>query len=174
MARALIVGCGCRGQALGSRLLSAGWRVRGTTRTPGATEDILAAGLEAAVADPGRPGSILDHVGDVTVVLWLVGSARGEPEEVSAIHGPCLERVLEKLVDTAVRGFVYEAAGSVPGELLEAGARIVREAGERWRLPAAVVDEDPRDWEAWTEAMLAAIERLVGARHPRLRETGIP
>ncbi len=163
MARALIVGCGCRGQALGSRLLSAGWRVRGTTRAQGATEDILAAGLEAAVADPDRPGSILEHVGDVTLVFWLVGSARGAPEQVSAIHGPRLERVLERLVDTPVRGFVYEAAGSVPGAMLEAGARIVREAGERWRIPAAVVEEDPRDWEAWTEAMLAAAERLTGS-----------
>jgi hypothetical protein len=50
-----------------------------------------------------------------------MGSAMGGPETVGALHGPRLERVLEKLVDTPVRGFVYEAAGSVPPEHLERG-----------------------------------------------------
>jgi len=164
MARALIVACGCRGQELGRRLLDAGWQVRGTSRDPGATEDILAAGLEAVVADPERPLSILDQVGDVTLVFWLLGSARGEREVIGAIHGPRLERLLEKLVDTPVRRFVYERAGSLPPHYLEQGAGIVREAGERWRIPVELVDEDPGDWEAWTEAMLAAADRLITAR----------
>ena len=114
------------------------------------------------VADPDRVGSVLDHVGDVTLVFWLLGSAEGEPEEVAALHGPRLERLLEKLVDTPVRGFVYEAAGSVPQEQLEVGAAIVRSASERWRIPAEVVHADPGDWEAWLEEMLAATERLIG------------
>jgi len=98
----------------------------------------------------------------VTLVFWLMGSAMGGPEAVGALHGPRLERVLEKLVDTPVRGFVYEAAGSVPPEHLERGREIVGAAGERWRIPVALVDQDPGDWEAWTEAMLAAAERLIG------------
>ena len=147
---------------MGRRLVGAGWLVRGTTRSAGATEDILAAGLEAAVADPDQGASILDQVADVTLVFWLMGSAVGGPEAVGALHGSRLERVLEKLVDTPVRGFVYEAAGSVPPEHLERGREIVGAAGERWRIPVALVDQDPGDWEAWTEAMLAAAERLVG------------
>jgi hypothetical protein len=147
---------------VGRRLVGAGWLVRGTTRSAGATEDILAAGLEAAVADPDQGASILDQVADVTLVFWLMGSAMGGPEAVGALHGPRLERVLEKLVDTPVRGFVYEAAGSVPPEHLERGREIVRAAGERWRIPVALVDQGPGDWEAWTEAMLAAAERLIG------------
>jgi hypothetical protein len=147
---------------VGRRLVGAGWLVRGTTRSAGATEDILAAGLEAAVADPDQGASILDQVADVTLVFWLMGSAMGGPEAVGGLHGPRLERVLEKLVDTPVRGFVYEAAGSVPLEHLERGREIVRAAGERWRIPVALVDQDPGDWEAWTEAMLAAAERLIG------------
>ena len=112
LARALIVGCGCRGQELGKRLVDAGWQVRGTTRDPGNAEDILAARLEAVVADPDRVASILDHVGDVALVFWLLGSALGEPEAIAAIHGPRLERLMEELVDTPVRGFVYEAGGA--------------------------------------------------------------
>ncbi|HXE98914.1 MAG TPA: hypothetical protein VN458_01050 [Solirubrobacterales bacterium] len=158
------MGCGCRGQELGRRLVSAGWQTRGTTRDPSDAEDILAAGLEAVVADPDRVASILDQVGDVAVVFWLLGSAVGEPEAVAAIHGSRLERLMEKLVDTPVRGFVYEAAGRVPQPELERGAAIVREAADRWRIPVEVVTGDPADWEAWTEAMLAAAERLTGAR----------
>ena len=38
----------------------------------------------------------------------------------------------------------------------------MRAAGESWRIPVALVDQGPGDWEAWTEAMLAAAERLIG------------
>jgi len=162
VARALIVGCGCRGQALGSRLAAAGWLVRGTTRSSGATEDILGAGLEAVIADPDQVDSIMDQVGDVTLVFWLLGSARGGRERVAALHGPRLERLLIELIDTPVRGFVYEAAGGAERGRLEHGAELVRSAGERWRIPVAVVAQDPGDWEAWTEAMLAAAEQLTG------------
>jgi hypothetical protein len=136
--------------------------VRGTTRDPGSAEDILAAGLEAAVADPRRLGTILEQVADVTLVFWLLGAARGEPGALAAIHGELLERLLRMLVDTPVRGFVYEGAGGVDRDHRERGAAIVREAAARWRIPVEVVDQDPCDWEAWTEAMLAAAERLTG------------
>jgi hypothetical protein len=122
----------------------------------------VGARLEAVVADPDRVASILDHVADVTLVFWLLGSAVGEPEATAAVHGPRLERMMEKLVDTPVRGFVYEAAGRVERRHLERGAEIVCEAADRWRIPVQVVTEDPGDWEAWTEAMLAAAERLIG------------
>jgi hypothetical protein len=115
------------------------------------------------VADPDRVASILDHVGDVALVFWLLGSAKGRPEEITAVHGPRLERLMEELVETPVRGFVYEAGGRVKRPHLERGAAIVREAAERWWIPVEVVAEDPGDWEAWTEAMVAAAQRLTGA-----------
>lgn len=114
------------------------------------------------VADPERPGSILEQVADVTLVFWLLGAARGEPDALAAIHGDGLERVLWMLVDTPVRGFVYERPGRVEGHDGEHGPAIVREAAERWRIPVEVIDQDPRDWGAWTQAMLAAAERLTG------------
>ena len=54
MARALIVGCGCRGRELGRELIEAGWQVRGTTRDPAKLAEIEAAGIEAMIADPDR------------------------------------------------------------------------------------------------------------------------
>ena len=125
---------------------------------------MVAAGIEPAVADPERPGSILDQVADVALIFWLLGSASGRAEFVAAIHGPRLERLLERLVDSPVRGVVYEAAGSVEARHLEGGSRLVREAGERWRIPTAVVAADPGEVGEWTEAMVAAAGRLTGAR----------
>jgi len=141
VARALIVGCGCRGRELGRRLLDAGWAVRGTSRREEGLAAIEAAGIEAALADPERPATVLDLVGDVTTVYWLLGSASGAPEEIAAIHGPRLERLLEHLVETPVRRFVYEAAGTVDRAVLERGAAAVRAAGERWRIPVEILEE---------------------------------
>lgn len=145
MARALIVGCGCRGRELGGRLLAEGWAVRGTSRRERGLAAIEAAGIEAALADPDRVGTLLELVGDVAVVCLLLGSAAGDPEDVAAIHGPRLERLLERLVDTPVRGVVYEAVGSVDAELLAAGAELVRTASRTWRIPVAVVDAEHDD-----------------------------
>jgi uncharacterized protein YbjT (DUF2867 family) len=146
MARALIVGCGCRGRALGQQLVEEGWQVRGTSRREQGLAEIEAAGIEPALADPNLPSTVLDLVADVTRVFWLLGSAQGDEELLEAIHGSRLERILERLVDTPVRGFVYEAAGSVDGALLEQGAAAVRAAGKRWRIPIVVVEDDPGRW----------------------------
>ena len=136
--------------------------MRGTSRGERGLAAIEAAGIEPALADPDRPGTLLELVGDVAVVHWLLGSARGEPGLLEAIHGSRLERILERLVDTPVRGFVYEAAGSVPAPLLESGVAAVARAGETWRIPVAVVAADPADAGGWTESMLAATLDLVG------------
>jgi uncharacterized protein YbjT (DUF2867 family) len=156
VARALIVGCGCRGRALGERLLEQGWAVRGTSREQRGLARIEAAGIEAAKADPDLPGTLLELVADVAVVHWLLGSAVGEPQLLEAIHGSRLERLLERLVDTPVRGFVYEAAGTAPASLRGFGAALVASVGRTWHIPVAFLDADPSDPAAWTDAALAA------------------
>ncbi len=124
---------------------------------------IEAVGIESALADPERPGTVLELVGDVTVVHWLLGSARGAPELVAAIHGPRLERVLERLVDTPVRGFVYEAAGSVESSCLGRGMAAVDAAAATWRIPVRTVTADPADPIGWVNEVLSATLGLVGA-----------
>jgi uncharacterized protein YbjT (DUF2867 family) len=139
LARALIVGCGCRGRELGGGLLEQGWAVRGTSRREEGLAAIEAAGIEPALADPERPATVLDLVADVAAVYWLLGSARGESENVEAIHGSRLERLLERLVETPVRRFVYEARGSVDPQVLAGGAALVERAAETWRIPVEVL-----------------------------------
>jgi uncharacterized protein YbjT (DUF2867 family) len=146
---------------LGERLAADGWAVRGTSRREEGLAAIEAAGIEPALADPERPGTLLDLVGDVAVLVYLLGSAGGGTEEIAAIHGPRLERLLEKLVDTPVRGVVYEAAGSVEPALLEAGADAVRAAGRSWRIPVEIVAAEPEGVGRWCEEMTAAVGRLL-------------
>jgi nucleoside-diphosphate-sugar epimerase len=149
VARVLIVGCGCRGRALARELTGAGHAVRGTTRDAAAFPEIEAAGAEAVVADPDRLGTVMAHLHGVTVLCWLLGTVPS-PD----LHGPRLETMLERLVDTPVRGFLYEAAA--PG-----GVAAVRAASATWRIPAEVVDADPADHQAWLAAITAAVARLL-------------
>lgn len=135
--------------------------MRGTSRREDGLAAIEAAGIEAAPADPERPGTLLDLVGDVAVVHYLLGSAVGDPELLAAIHGPRLERLLEKLVDTPVRGFVYEASGDVDAALLAAGADLVRAAAATWRIPIEIVSGDPTDHSSWAAEMVAATRAVL-------------
>ena len=160
MARALLVGCGCRGRELGASLIERGWAVRGTSRTEAGLAEIEAAGIEPALADPLLPGTVFDQVGDVTVLAWLMGSAGGDAEDVEAIHGAKLESLIEKLVDTPVRGFAYEARGTAGPAALERGREILANATTRWRIPVALLDADPAD-PSWGEAAGDAIESLL-------------
>jgi hypothetical protein len=135
MARALIVGCGCRGRLLGEALLAEGWAVRGTSRRNEGLAAIEAAGIEPAPADPDRPGTVLELVNDVAILVLLLGGARGSDEELAAIHGPRLERLMEHLVETPVRGVLYEGT--------EKGAEVVEAASRTWRIPARTISPSP-------------------------------
>ena len=157
----LIVGCGCRGRELARALVADGHAVRGTTRDAQRAEEIRADGIEAYVGDPDRLGTMTDAWTGVTLVCWLLGSARGDPDVVTALHGPRLRMTFEELVDTPVRGVVYEAAGSAPAEALARGVDVAREAHETWRIPLAVLDADPGDRERWLADARAAVEGLL-------------
>jgi len=161
LARALIVGCGCRGSALAGGLLAAGWQVRGTTRSETRLDQLEAAGIEPIQADPDHPGTVVDAIEGVAVVVWLMGTATGDPEVVGAIHGARLEAVIEELVDSGVRGLYYEGAGTVDGDHLRAGAEIVETSGGRWSMPVAVHLHDPSDHSLWLESALGVVQGLI-------------
>jgi len=162
VARALIVGCGCSGRALGSELLEEGWAVRGTSRTAEGLDAIEAAGIEPVRADPEQPGTILELVDDVAILIWLLGSATGDT--VPEIHGPRLESLLERLVETPVRGFIYEGVGSVDAELLAGGAEHVRNAERTWRIPVTVTATPREEGPAWVEELENAVVESIARR----------
>jgi len=142
VARVLIVGCGCRGQALARELSAAGHAVRGTTRDPRRTAAIAAAGAEPYVGDPDRIATLMGALTGVTIVCWLLGTVA-----VPELHGGRLRMLFEKLVDTPVRGVVYEAA-------LEEGREIARDASDRWRIPIEILEPEGD--------AKAAVDRLLG------------
>jgi uncharacterized protein YbjT (DUF2867 family) len=164
VARALIVGCGCGGRALGSELREEGWEVRGTSRDIEVLTAIEAAGIEPARANPDQPGTVLELVGDVAVVIWLLGSAEGAAENLAAIHGPRLEGLLERLVDTPVRGFVYEGAGTVDAKLLAGGADLARYAERTWHVPVAITETPREHGPQWVEELENAVVELLARR----------
>src|SRR4051794_41839484 len=94
MARALIVGCGCRGRELGERLLAEGWTVRGTSRREEGLAAIAAAGIEGGVGGPERAGAVLEVVKDGAVLGVLLGGASGGEGGVGGVPGPRPARVV--------------------------------------------------------------------------------
>jgi hypothetical protein len=133
--------------------------VRGTTRLPERVPELETAGIEGVVAEPDRLGTLVPALAGVSVVCWLMGTASGSPE----LHGARLQTLMEHLVDTPVRGLVYEAAGTVEPRLLQQGADIVLEASRTWHMPGEVVSADPAAFDEWLEAMHEAVGRVLMA-----------
>ncbi|MEA2123290.1 MAG: hypothetical protein QOI80_72 [Solirubrobacteraceae bacterium] len=154
MARVLIVGCGCRGQALARALVADRHAVRGTTRDPGRLPDIDATGAEAVSADPDRLVTMMPAIEGVTVVCWLMGTA-----EAPELHGPRLESMLEHIVDTPVRGFVYETGGVDRPEAVAVAARVAA----TYNMPVEILDADPAAHDAWLGEAVAAVGRVLSA-----------
>jgi uncharacterized protein YbjT (DUF2867 family) len=142
VARVLIVGCGCRGRELAAALVADGHAVRGTTRDAASAAAIASTGAEPYVGDPDRIGTLMGALGGVTIVCWLLGTV-----PVPALHDGRLRMLFEKLVDTPVRGVVYERGS-------DSGEAIARDAAERWSLPVELLEPggDAR----------AAVHRLLG------------
>jgi hypothetical protein len=114
------------------------------------------------LGDPDRVATlapVLEHVG---VALLLLGSATGEAAKLEALHGSRLEMLLSRMLDSTVRGIVYEAAGTVDGEVLRGGAERVRLFCEDSMIPYVLLDADPADYRSWVRAAGEAVERLLG------------
>ena len=133
---------------LSRELVARGHAVRATTRDPAHVSAIEAAGAEAVVGDPDRVATIapaLEHVGAAVILL---GSATGSTDSIAALHGSRLDMLLLRMLDSTVRGIVYEAIGSVDSSILDAGAERVRTFCEGSRIPYALLDADSADWPA--------------------------
>jgi nucleoside-diphosphate-sugar epimerase len=156
VARVLIVGCGCRGRSLAAGLIADGHAVRGTTRDGTRTAAIGESGAEAVVADPDRLGTLMTALAGVSAICWLMGGADSPP-----VNGERLQTLTERLVDTHVRGLVYEASGPAGSAVLGQGEEIVRRAAATWHMPVEVVSDDPADHDAWLASMRAAVGRIL-------------
>jgi uncharacterized protein YbjT (DUF2867 family) len=162
--RALVVGGGCRGLDLARSLTAEGHAVRIVTRRPEARAAIEAAGAECFAGDPDVVGTLRYALENVTILLWLLGTASGPADKVAALHGSRLRMMLSKTTDTTVRGVVYEAAGTVGPEVLAAGVEEMRLARRTNEIPYALLEVGREDGAAWVVAARAAIDALLTAR----------
>ncbi len=116
------------------------------------------------MGDPDRVATLsraLDHVG---VLCMLLGSATGTADQLRALHTTRLAMLLEKMLDTTVRGVVYEAVGTVDPAVLCAGAGVVITACERSLIPHVLLTADPGQPAVWTTAAADAVQRALLAR----------
>ena len=161
--RVLLVGGGCRGLALARELCADGHAVRFVTRHEANRERIEAEGAECWIGTPDVVGTLRYALENVTLLLWLLGTASGAPGEVEPLHGSRLKMMLEKTTDTTVRGVIYERAGTVPAAVLEQGAAECEHAWRTNEIPYALA-QSPRDDEAaWVAEVRRAIDAVLAA-----------
>jgi len=159
LARLLVVGGGCRALALTRDVRGDGHAVRVVTRSEGRRAAIEAAGGECVIGDPDRIGSLRYALDNVTLLLWLLGTATGP--NVADLHGSRWEMMLWRTIDTTVRGVVYEAAGTVAPDVLEGGVQLSERLANANEIPLRLVRADPRDEAAWVSDARAAVDALL-------------
>lgn len=115
-------------------------------RTAAAEEALSAAGYAVRSVAPTLAGDIVDALENVTVVAYLMGDS-GDP----AAHDEMLETVLLKVVDTGVRGFVYESPGDGPNAHVD-------HAIATWHLSVAELGEG----DDFGAELTAAANRSIG------------
>ena len=142
-------------------LIARGHAVRGTTRSAERLDAIAAAGGEGVVADPDRVATLAPALDHISAVCILLGSAVGSPQQLAALHSTRLEMLLTKIVDTTVRGVVYEARGSVDDTVLGEGAARVQAFGERSLAGWELLEADLSDPHGWARDALAAVNRVL-------------
>lgn len=147
MARFLIVGGGCRALDLARELSAEGHAPRMTTRDPGRRAAIEAVGGECVIADPDVVGTLRYALDNVTILMWLLGNVTAEP-----LHGSRWKMMLERSIDTTVRGIIYEQGTA-------GGAALTREMAEFNGIPYAILDAAADPWPA---AARAAVDALLG------------
>lgn len=127
--RALVVGGGERALALTRDLAADGHAARVVVEDPADAPAVLEAGGEPWDGTPDRIGTLRYALDNVTVALWLLGDRTG-----GELHGSRLQFFLERLIDTTVRGFVFEDGP---------GAALVREKCTYNEIPFRIVGQDP-------------------------------
>lgn len=159
--RLLLIGGGDRGLALTRLLAADGHAVRVVTRHPERHAAIAAAGGEPYDGDPDRIGTLRYALDNVTVLVWALGTADGDPLRVHALHGTRLEMLLERTIDTTVRGVLYECNGTLPVELLSQGARTVERMCRHNEIPWGLLHHETTDIDGWAASAADAVERIL-------------
>ncbi len=153
MARVLLTGTPERIAPVAERLVADGFAVR--CAVPGGAP--VCDGAESIDATPDLPGGIVMALQGVAVVAWLLGDESWSDRD---LHGEKLETMLLRVVDTGVRGFIYEQPHGFVGadSLAQSGVAQVAHAHDTWHIPVATVNaaDQPLD-----QAVSTSIKTLL-------------
>ena len=159
MARVLIIEGGERALRLAELLVDEGNAVRLTTEREQRREAITGVGAECWIGTPTRLATLRAALESVSVVCWLLAGLSAEHD----LHTSRLEFFLGQIVDSTVRGFVYEIPGAeLPPELRERSKEIARGMCQKNSIPLEVIDADPGAGE-WLQVAHSAIASVLGA-----------
>lgn len=161
MARLLILGGGARGRWLAEHAVAGGNVARVVTRDRANARAIEAVGAECWIGDPNRLATVVGALDGVAIACWLLGCATGEADDVQALHGALLESFLSEAVDTTMRGFVYETAGTVAAATVAIGTATVRRIAETNSIPLRLLDVPAARREEWRAAAGEAVAALL-------------
>jgi hypothetical protein len=134
VARLLVLGGSShRALALARDLTAEGHAVRAVTRSEANRERIEATGAECWIGDPDVVGTLRYALDNVTLLLHLLGAS-----DDGELHGSRLHMLLERTIDTTVRGVVYEAGP---------GLELVERMTSYNEIPVRVLEHGAEDWD---------------------------
>jgi hypothetical protein len=144
VARLLILGGSSRRALdLARDLTAEGHAVRAVTRSEADRERIEAAGAECWIGDPDVVGTLRYALDNVTLLVHLLGAADDED-----LHGSRLHMLLERTIDTTVRGIVYEAGR---------GRELVERMTAYNEIPVRILEYGAPGWDAAAREAVAEL-----------------
>ncbi|HEX7859072.1 MAG TPA: SDR family oxidoreductase [Verrucomicrobiae bacterium] len=148
--RVLIIGCGYVGLPLGHRLTTLGHAVSGLRRSTGSDAQLRASGIQPIHADITDPASLADLSPDFDVIVNLVSSTNGGPEEYRRVYLEGTQNIIQWSRGSALRSYLYTSSTSVYAQ-----------ADSSW-----VTEQSPTEPDSVTSQILIETEReLLAAFH---------
>ena len=114
--RVLIVGCGYVGLPLGAELVRLGHEVFGVRRSAEGEAELTAAGIQPLLADITKPEDLARLPGPFDWVVNTVSSSKGGVEEYREVYVKGMRNLIEWLMPTPPKKFVYTSSTSVYGQ----------------------------------------------------------
>lgn len=114
--RALIIGCGYAGTAVGTELIRAGHEVFALTRSENRSEELRSRGFHPLVADVTRPEDLGRIEPRFDWIVNTVSSSEGGVEDYRAVYYQGTANLLRWLETAPPRKFVYTSSTSVYGQ----------------------------------------------------------
>jgi NAD(P)-dependent dehydrogenase (short-subunit alcohol dehydrogenase family) len=150
VARFLVLGGGsCRALTLARSLTAEGHAVRAVTRSEDRRAAIEETGAECWIGSPDVVGTLRYALDNVTLLCHFLGHV-DDPD----LHGSRLHMLLERTIDTTVRGVIYEAGP---------GLEVFEHMTSFNEIPSRVVPADASDWQAVARS---AVDELLAHTPP--------